>query len=432
MKKISKILTLIALCFAVVLSAVGCSFINLGNPSEGGLSGGGQITDSLISAQNVVISQTDPTGREALTLSEAIEKVERTSVAIKMENSKSTSYGSGIIVDISSADRGTDEYYILTCHHVIADGGKITVYLPDNNLRNYTDDDYNSTYAFVGEIGAQIYSNPVTLVGGDKDSDVAVLKLSLANSTIDRTHVVEAKVPPTTYTLKKGEEVFAIGNPSGLLPGTVSMGIVSYINRDEVVSNIGEMKLLQIDVQTNPGNSGGGLYNMYGELVGITNAGDTSYEGINFAIPVSNSSVDAQDTGFVNVAKQLIGTKTATNYGYVSGRWQLGISVMASEDFRGSYIYISDISENDNASNSGLLAKDIIESVTYIENGETKTVETKTVASFSSVVYQLKKLFKIGDSFVINVARVGNYNTYTQHAITVSLTTQFIFANTGN
>lgn len=430
LKKLSKIFTLFVLSLAVALSATGCSFINTGN-SGGVKSGGGTTSDSLISAQSVSVTQTDITERERLSLPEAIEKVERCSVAIKIQSSNSTSYGSGIIVDFQSDDRGENQYYILTCHHVISGGGDLTVYLPDENLKNFTDDGYNSVYAFTGVIGSEIYNNAVTLVGGDKDADVAVLKLDISGSTIDSAHVVEAKVPPSTYAIKKGEEVFAIGNPSGLLPGTVSVGHISYINRSEIVSNVGEMSLLQIDVQTNPGNSGGGLFNMYGELIGITNAGDTNYEGINFAIPLSNSSEATNDTGFINIAKQLIGTKTDTNYGYVSGRWQFGISISTGLDYSGEYVYISSISESDNAYNSGLRLKDIIESVSYVDNGEKKTVNIDSESSYASVVYKLKKLFKVGDSFVIKVSRL-DYNRYTQHDITINLYTQFIFANTGN
>lgn len=412
----------------MAVASTGCVFINTGNSGGNNTSG---VNDSILASQAVTVSQTNESDRQMLSLVDAIAKVERSAVAIKMTVSSGTGYGSGVIVDIDSEDRGEKEYYVLTCHHVISSGGDISVYLPDENLRNYNDEGYNSAYELKGIIGAEIYKNPVTLVGGDKDADVAVLKLDLSGTNIDLSTIGQVKVAPSTYSPRKGEEIFSIGNPTGLLPGTVSCGIISYVNRAETVSEVGHMNLLQFDVQTNPGNSGGGLYNMYGELIGITNAGKSSYEGINFAIPASNSQDANKDTGFINIAKQLIGTKTETNYGYVSGRWQLGVNIKEGTDVDGKYVYVSGINAGDNAANAGIVKNDIIQSIVYNVGGSDVKVDINSESSFISTVYTLKSKFRIGDSFTINVARVGRYNSYTTHSITVELNKQFVFCDTG-
>ena len=77
-----------------------------------------------------------------------------------------------------------------------------------------------------------------------------------------------------------------MGNPTGYLPGTVTKGIVSYINREVSVEDIGTMTLIQVDAAINHGNSGGGLFNLAGELIGVVNSGADDYQGLNFAIPI--------------------------------------------------------------------------------------------------------------------------------------------------
>ena len=110
-----------------------------------------------------------------------------------------------------------------------------------------------------------------------------------------------------------GESVIAIGNPLGELGGTVTDGIVSALDREVSVEGK-KMNLLQTNAAINPGNSGGGLFNLYGELVGVVNAkySSTGVEGLGFVIPVNKAK---------SVAEQLI------EYGYVRGRPALGISV---------------------------------------------------------------------------------------------------------
>jgi len=159
--------------------------------------------------------------------------------------------GSGFII---SADG-----YVVTNHHVLSDAEEILVTL--NDQREF----------------------PATVVGSDKDSDLALLKIDAKGLPLVRLGKVD--------DLKVGEWVLAIGSPFGL-SYSVAAGIVSYIGR-----NLPEMEgvggryvsYIQTDVAINPGHSGGPLFNLHGEVVGInsqifTNSGGSI--GLSFAIPV--------------------------------------------------------------------------------------------------------------------------------------------------
>jgi len=183
-----------------------------------------------------------------------------------------TGSGSGIII--------REDGYIITNHHVIEGAEAVTVYLHD-------DTEYEAT-----------------LVGTDKATDLAVIKIDAANLT--------AAEMGSSASLMVGEDVVAIGNPLGELRGTATNGIVSALSRDIKFSDGTEMNLLQTNAAINPGNSGGGLFDSEGKLIGIVNAkvASSSTEGLGFAIPVDN-------------AKQVIAD--LMDLGYVTGRAYLGV-----------------------------------------------------------------------------------------------------------
>ena len=162
--------------------------------------------------------------------------------------------GSGVII--------SDDGYILTCAHVVDGADDITVQVDGT--------DYDAT-----------------VIGSDTTSDVAVLKIDAEGLT--------PAVVGDSNALTVGEEVMAVGNPLGNLSGTVTNGIVSALNRDVSIQNndgsILNLSLIQTNASISPGNSGGGLFNMAGELVGIVNAkSDASgAEGLGFAIPINNA-----------------------------------------------------------------------------------------------------------------------------------------------
>ena len=179
--------------------------------------------------------------------------------------------------------------YILTCAHVVSGASNITVSIGDK--------DY-----------------PATLVGEDTTSDIAVVK-------VDATGLTPATVG-NSDGLKVGQSVMAVGNPLGELGGTVTSGIVSALNRSVSIqssSSVNTMSLIQMDASVSPGNSGGGLFNMNGELIGIVNAKSSSSdaEGLGFAIPINDA---------IKVAQDLL------ENGYVTGRPYMGITYLAVND----------------------------------------------------------------------------------------------------
>ncbi len=269
---------------------------------------------------------------------DVIENVKRSVVSIRVEDRENqlASSGTGVIINFDDGNTSLayKDYYILTCFHVInAPGAEITVYVPDGQGKNFNDSGYDEkNYAFKGYIGNDVgLSQQVFLVGGDKTSDIAVLRLR-ANSFVKNNIQTATVTEDGISELKVGSPVVAIGNALGYLPGRATTGTIAYINRLAEVDDVGTMTLLELDLNIYHGNSGGGLFNLEGELVGITNCGDDTNIGINYAIPARNSDDKNADTGFVNIANQLIATETASNYGYVSGRaGKFGFSIMNTD-----------------------------------------------------------------------------------------------------
>lgn len=182
--------------------------------------------------------------------------------------------GSGFII--------TADGYILTNYHVVDNADSITVSLYDG-----------TTY-------------DAKLVGYDESNDLAVLKVDaqgLDPVTVD-----------DSGDLRVGDEVVAIGNPLGELTFSLTGGMVSALDREITVSTGVTMDLIQTDCAINSGNSGGALFNMYGEVVGITNAKysgsgmGASIDNIGFAIPIQRVAATVQsiiEKGYI--AKPYIG-----------------------------------------------------------------------------------------------------------------------------
>jgi len=182
--------------------------------------------------------------------------------------------GSGVVI--------SSDGYVITNHHVIEDSATITVRLADG--REYD----------------------AVLVGTDPRTDIAVVKINETG--------LSAAVFGDSTTLVVGESALAVGNPLGELGGTVTGGIISALDRDIVVD--GEpMTLLQTDAAVNPGNSGGGLFNLRAELIGVVVAKSSGLdiEGLGFAIPSNTAAA---------VANDLI------SIGYVSGRVDMGFELI--------------------------------------------------------------------------------------------------------
>lgn len=260
--------------------------------------------------------------------------------------------GSGVIISANG--------HILTCAHVVDGASNITVSIGD--------EDYTAT-----------------VVGEDPDSDIAVLK-------IEATGLTPAVVGDST-ALAVGEGVVVVGNPLGHLGGTVTNGIVSALNRNLVVENR-KLTLIQTDASISPGNSGGGLFNMAGELVGIVNAKSASStaEGLGFAIPINTA---------MQVAQELL------ERGYVSGRPWMGVTVFNANSAEAAQqlgvtsfgVYIVSIESGSGAERGGLKAGDRIISI-----GGREVAKNEDVT-------EIVQEHRAGDTLEVTVVREGRIMT---------------------
>ncbi|MDO4565882.1 MAG: trypsin-like peptidase domain-containing protein, partial [Oscillospiraceae bacterium] len=262
--------------------------------------------------------------------------------------------GSGVIV--------RSDGYIVTNNHVTSGARNIVVTLSDGS------------------------SYDATLVGSDSKTDLAVIKIDANNLT--------PAVMGESSEVSVGDRVIAIGNPLGSLGGTVTDGIISALDREIEVSGQ-SMTLLQTSAAVNPGNSGGGLFNAYGELVGIVNAkpssssSTTTIEGLAFAIPV-------------DTVKEVVSSIIET--GYVTGRVVMGISVyeISTQQEAMQYnvnrygVYIVSITEGGGADRAGLQVGDCIISI----NGN--------VVDTSSDITSVLDESGIGDTVEVQVIREGS------------------------
>ena len=186
--------------------------------------------------------------------------------------------------------------------------------------------------------------------------------------------------------LSVGDMVVAIGNPLGQLGGSASSGIISALDRTITVEGR-EMTLLQTDTSINPGNSGGGLFDQYGNLIGIVVAksSGSDVEGLGFAIPIAKAA---------EIAKDLI------ENGHVTNRAAIGISVLDASSaevamqygLRMTGVYIQEVTGSE-AQKAGFKAGDMIY---YVE-------DTK-IENQASLVSALNK-HKPGDKIKVTVIR---------------------------
>ena len=217
------------------------------------------------------------------------------------------------------------------------------------------------------------------IIGRDVKSDLAVLKIEATSS------ITPAELGDSSE-LELGEQVMAIGNPGGL-SNSITGGFVSGLDRKIKGSDTGlEMNCIQTDAAVNPGNSGGALVNMYGQVVGIISSKlvATDYEGIGFAISTNDALPILNDI---------------MSKGYVSNRIRIGIVFQEmSETTADMYdvvpgLYISDIDPSCDVANSGLKVNDIITEM----NG-------KKVYNYQTVMKALQGL-KPGDEVTAKVYR---------------------------
>ncbi len=305
------------------------------------------------------------------------------------DSSASTLAGTGSGV-LWSADG-----HIVTCNHVVEGYNTIKVTFTDG-----------SSY-----FAKAMATDPLT--------DLAVLKIDIPEGS----EVLPVTVRDTEKSaLMLGETVIAIGNPLGYLTNTVTDGILSSLEREISVEGT-DMLLMQISAAVNSGNSGGGLFDINGSLIGIVNAkiSGESVEGIGFAIPI--------DT-VINVVTQL------AEKGYVSGRPQIGIELVNVSSYNYNQVFATYPELKNYAVvssgrwgttvNPGIYIVGVSENVKYA-NGSDDVLkygdmiyqiadnnENFVVAESSDTVQNFIAQMKVGDTLHITVMRSGR-------AITVSV-----------
>ena len=322
---------------------------------------------------------------------ETVEKVYDSVVSINVIGTSFSASGSGVLFGYNE-DLGLS--LIVTCHHVIDGCNQISV-------RTSKGQTYEAK-----------------LVGSYSDEDLAVL-------SIEATGLTYASIFENSDDLKLGSQVVCIGNPLGTLPGSVSSGYLSYINREINVDTYKTQTLLQTDVAINSGNSGGGLFNTSGALIGIVNAkfSSSSIEGLGFAIP--SKIVISTINEIMKTAKYDKEAKV-WNCGYVEGDWEFGFTVSDGYTMwqRVPVVYVQAVEENTTyTGEKELMVNDIITGLTINYLDPEKTDKVVTISGSSALYKELYSSdLKLGDILEFTVTR-------SNESITISITVeQFIYS----
>ena len=267
---------------------------------------------------------------------------------------ESQSSGSGMII--------SKDGYVLTNNHVVEGAEKLTVMTTSG-------EEYDAT-----------------VIGADEVNDVALLKIE-GDEDFPTVSIGDSD------QIEVGEQVCAIGNPLGELTNTLTVGYVSALDREISESSTGTtINMFQTDCAINSGNSGGPIFDMNGNVVGITTAkysssgysNAASVEGIGFCIPINDA---------MSIVNDLM------QYGYVKGRVSMGVSVRAMDTTVAQYynlptgVYVAGVTSGSAAENAGIQEGDMICAI----DGD----ETASVAALK----QKLKDYKPGDTATVSIYR---------------------------
>ncbi len=267
-------------------------------------------------------------------------------------------YGSGIVF--------SEDGYILTNAHVVDEAEKLEVVVND-----YNDSGLTHTYE-------------ARVIGSDANTDVAIIK-------IDRPEAFKAASIGDSDTLRVGQDVCAIGNPgvSGevMFTHTMTKGVISGLQRVNISTGY-NTSYIQTDTAINGGNSGGALFDMYGNVVGIVNQKIVSQniENIGFAITINEAKPIMEDLlayGYVK-SRPVLGITTAELNGYTAQMYGTKLS---------KGLLVVAIRDDASAKNSGLCVNDIITKI----NG----TNVEKVTDVQAII----KNMKAGDTITATVAR---------------------------
>ena len=312
----------------------------------------------------------DSSNSTLLNAEELYEKVKNT-VVLVYNYQRQTGYAEPVKYGSGSGVVFTSDGYVITNAHVVEGADKMTVVAPD-----YKNPDNTKEYE-------------ATVVGSDTYSDLAVLKIS-------RDDPFEYATLGDSDTVRVGQDVCVLGNPKQLL-NSLTKGIVSGLGRASASNSAYGTSTIQIDAAINSGNSGGGLFDMYGNVIGI----------IDYKL-VSNTSAS------INEAKPVI--NDLMTKGYVTNRPGLGINGEEISEYsaymqglESGGVYVTYISKDMPVAKSGLKVGDIISKV----NGTAVT----SVTDIQNIIAELN----IGDTVELTVYRAGATGRYTTKTINVEL-----------
>ena len=268
--------------------------------------------------------------------------------------STSAASGSGFVL--------SENGYIVTNYHVIEDA------VNDNTVQITVS--FQNGQSFTAQ-----------LVGGEQSNDVAVLKIDAAG--------LQPVVLGDSDRLAVGQTVMAIGNPLGELTYSLTDGLISALDR-LITTSMGTMNMFQTNCVINSGNSGGPVFNSYGEVVGIATAKyggssptGTTVEGLGFAVPINDVK---------NIIQDLI------QYGYVTGKPYMGIQMQSVPQDAQRYgvsagAYVTGVASGSAAERAGLKEGDIIIAV------------DDTVVDSSSALTAAVSAYRAGDEAKLTVIR---------------------------
>lgn len=316
-------------------------------------------------------SASNTTAGGELTAKGVYDAVKESSVGILVYSSSAYSNtalageGSGVIIGEDATGTYT---YIVTCAHVINDGGTVKVQLFDETQYD------------------------ATVVGYDSRTDLGVLRIRATGLT--------AAQLGNSDSLSVGETVYAIGNPGGVaFAGSFTNGMVSAISRP-VDSEIGyEMLCIQHTAAINPGNSGGALVNAYGQVVGINSSkiAGTEYEGMGFAVP----SVTVKEV-FDEIVKN----------GYVTNRAKLGINYFPASS---NQMYSMIVGANHLPSGTVVIQSVTADSAlvgTDVQSGDMIVKANGKDLENANILADLIEESSVGDEITLTICRVDTKNNY--------------------
>ncbi len=367
----------LALCFAILGGVIGGGTVWLlthNNTTSAG--GSSSTTIQQGKHENVTVDINEIETGKLMTAAEVYAKNVNSTVGIQTsitstnlwgQQTTSAASGSGFIL--------TADGYIVTNYHVIQNANSVTV----------------STY------GGASYN--AKIVGYDEGNDLAVLKIEATG--------LSPVVLGSSEKLNVGDTVLAIGNPLGELTFSLTTGVVSALNREVTFSGGTVMDLLQTDCAINSGNSGGALFNLYGEVVGITNAKysgssstGASIDNIAFAIPIDSVRAIVEsiiEKGYY--AKPVIGVSVTD---VDENSRQLGIPAGA---------WVKEVTAGGAAEAAGIQANDVITAINGTEISgvsDLKRILAKASAGDELSLVIWRKNQSLTLTVVVREAKVSN------------------------